>query len=248
VLSLAIASALGSAGGIGALIAETGGDLRVGLFTRESPIDDLPALLDEVVATYAATPFLQEIFPFTTEAREAAQAVRDGTRTQERSIRLPEPRARRPQLHRKTQLIASREALRARASDPEVNGMFVYLLAESNEAVIHPSQSGPLIRQHRMVNSTRIPRLVEALSAEHAVGEPVLYFLTGSMNKNVRSMALDGEAMAVVAGPWAMQPYLEFAVLSGTVRWIDRLEDLEARKPPYPRLHRWLAGWLHYVL
>jgi hypothetical protein len=233
---------------LGAVIAESGGDLRVGLFTRESPIDDLPSLLDEVVATYEATPFLQEIFPFTTEAREAVEAVRDGTRTTVRSIRLPEPRVRRPQLHRKTQLIASREALRALASDPEVSRMIVDLLAEPYEAVVHPSESGPLIRQQRMVNAARIPRLVEALSAEHAVGEPVLYFLTGSMNKNVRSMALDGEAMAVVAGPWAMQPYLDFAVLSGTVTWVDRLEEMEARKPPYPRLKRWIARWLHYVL
>lgn len=46
------------------------------------------------------------------------------------------------------------------------------------------------------------PALDAALRTEMAgeLGEGPLYFLTGSVNENTRSLALDGEVLAVVAG------------------------------------------------
>ena len=89
-------------------------------------------------------------------------------------------------------------------------------------------------------------RLVE----ENGVSEPspVLYFLTGSVNKNVRSMALDGEVLAAVAGPWALHAYLDFMLLSGGVAWLRDVEEVEALLPSYSTLKRIISRWLYRVL
>lgn len=79
-------------------------------------------------------------------------------------------------------------------------------------------------------------------------GERILYFLTGSSNKNVRSMALDGEVVVSVAGAWALQAYLDFVVLSGGTSWVRGVEDVEALLPEFTGLQRFFARWLYRVL
>jgi hypothetical protein len=231
----------------GDLIEAAGGDLRIGLFTREAPLDDIPAVLAELEAGYRAEPFLREIFPFTPDMGQALPTARDG-RPSEASVVLPEPLPRPPQLHQKIQLIASRDVLRTLASDSVVAGLVRELLSDPAALVVHPTESGPLVGQSRMEPGSRIPRRLEALERSGKIVDPVLYFLSGSMNLNVRSMALDGEVTAAVAGPWSLQAYLDFAYLSGGVTWIQRREQLDELLPPYPPLRRRIARWLQYVM
>jgi hypothetical protein len=123
--------------------------------------------------------------------REKIRQVREGS-DPGLPIELPEPRPRNPQLHRKTQLIASRGVLEALAVDSEVAELVGELLASPTEAVVHAPDSGPLIQQQRMQPALRLIRRFGELEGTAGFVEPVLYFMVGSMNKNVRSMALDG--------------------------------------------------------
>jgi hypothetical protein len=68
------------------------------------------------------------------------------------------------------------------------------------------------------------------------------YFMVGSLNKDVRSMALDGEAIALVAERHGrFRQYLDFVLLSGAVTWVETIDELHALAPPYPRLQRWIG-------
>jgi hypothetical protein len=50
----------------GDVIAEAGGELHVGLYTRTAAMDDLPARIAEAEAAFEQHDFLRRIFPFTT--------------------------------------------------------------------------------------------------------------------------------------------------------------------------------------
>jgi hypothetical protein len=76
----------------------------------------------------------------------------------------------------------------------------------------------------------------------------VLYFALGSLNKNIRSMALDGEVLALVAGPWAPHSLFDLVLLASGVTWVDSLSAVEELLPPLTPFKRRLGRWLHRVL
>jgi phosphatidylserine/phosphatidylglycerophosphate/cardiolipin synthase-like enzyme len=86
----------------------------------------------------------------------------------------------------------------------------------------------------------------------HAVEEAddggVMYYTTGSLNMNVRSMALDGEVVGIVEGPWALAPFADFLLFSGAVTWVEGLDDVERLLPPFGTFKRRLGRWLHRLL
>src|SRR5690606_34382986 len=175
--------------------------------------------------TFQANPFLAETFAFTPDAMDVVR--RFGARAlpdEARRAPVADVVDRLPKMHRKTQLVASRDALRALSAAPGLAG---YLEA-SFEAMLDPTTNGPGGGQPgSSAHAEPLLAEYEALVASGAVTDPVLYFLTGSVNKNVRSMALDGEVMAAVAGPWALHAYLDFVLLSGGVSWIRSVEDVD---------------------
>jgi hypothetical protein len=231
----------------GDVIHRAGGDLRVGVFARESGLDDISGLLAEVEAGYRANPFLRATFPLSAEVLQTLRELGERAPT-EAEVELPEPTPRPPQLHQKIQLIASREVLQAFAGDAVLIDLLRDPVAEPAVSVLHPPESGALIHQARFESALRLPRRLHELERSGAVVDPVLYLLTGSMNLNVRSMALDGEVTAVVAGAWSLQSYLDFAFLSGSVTWIGGQEELHELLPPYSPLLRRIARWMQYVL
>jgi len=228
----------------GETIEAAGGDLRVGLYTRVAPLDDLSGVLLDVDSTFAANPFLNETFPFSAESRRVLRRFRD-TPISTTAAHAPVSDAveRRSKMHRKTQLIASASVLRELATSEVMPGFLEasferitgeLTLGGDADRTVDPPEV--LRREHR--------RLLEA----GVVASPVLYFLTGSINKNVRSMALDGEVLAAVAGPWALDSYLDFVLLSGGVSWLGGIEDLEELLPAHSAFKRFISRWLHRIL
>lgn len=216
------------------VIAEAGGELKVGLYTRVAPLDDLPGLITDVDTTFAANPFLRDLFPFSDEAEAAVDRFREP-----RAAGAPQGNGRRPKMHRKTQLVVSASLLRALSASPATAGFLEEALARmAGTSEVPAGASGAHALRAEM----------ERLVAAGEIEPPILYYLSGSMNKNVRSMALDGEVLAAVAGPWALNAYLDFVLLSGGVSWIERVEDVEALLPSYSWLQRLIARWLYRVM
>jgi len=228
------------------VIAAAGGELRVGLYTREAPLDDLPGLLVDVDTTFAANGFLRETFPFTPESMEVFRRFGAKVSPEDaRRAQVSDVVDRLPKMHRKTQLVASKEVLRALSAVPSMPGF----LETTFDALLDPAAlAGGKPSHGSSVSAELLIREHLELVTAGAVADPVLYFLTGSVNKNVRSMALDGEVMAAVAGPWALHAYLDFVLLSGGVSWIGGVEELDALLPPYSALKRFISRWLYRVL
>jgi hypothetical protein len=144
----------------------------------------------------------------------------------------PEPASRTPMLHQKTQLFASAELVAALSRSPEV------------AAVLERMARGA---ETERADEERVLAAYRALP-ESLRTDAVLYLLVGSLNKNVRSMALDGEAVAAVSGENALVGFLDFLLLTGSIRWVDEVSGLDHLLPPYSDLRRFVGRWLLRVL
>jgi hypothetical protein len=78
--------------------------------------------------------------------------------------------------------------------------------------------------------------------------EAILYFTVGSLNKDWRGAALDGEALAVVSGPWALIGWIDFLYVGSRTVWLEDLDSFEALLPPYSNFQRWLGRRLRNIL
>jgi hypothetical protein len=230
----------------GDVIAQAGGELRVGLYARTAPLDDLPSLVREMRTTFDRHSFLQRLFPLDDAAWEALRAREETTPSSEGVVE--DVLERRPKLHRKTQLIAPADVLEGLARTPAFAEVLDGILSGLSEGLTRPSESGPIVQQARARSHLALVRLHDELPLTVRDRDGPTYFLTGSINKNVRSLALDGEALAVVAGPWALQAYVDFLLFSGGVHWVEGIDDVERLLPPYSSLRRWIGRLLHRVL
>jgi hypothetical protein len=230
---------------LGPIITEAGGALHVGLYTRTAPMDDLPARVTEVMENFARHPFLHDLFPLSEEAWSVMAAFREAPPVSQELP--PDAHGRPPQMHRKTQLVASGALLAELSRSPALPAVLPALLQAERESLVQPTEFGPLTTQDRMAPSARLLGLYGTLPAPLRDHAP-LYLSVGSLNKDVRSMALDGEAHAVVAGAWGLQAYLDFLMLSGAVAWVTTLQEVDELLPPYSNFQRWIGRLLVRVL
>jgi hypothetical protein len=75
-----------------------------------------------------------------------------------------------------------------------------------------------------------------------------LYLSVGSLNKDWRGAALDGESLAVLAGKWALIGWIDFLYLAGHTTWIQDSQELERLLPPYTGKQTWLGKRLRNIL
>lgn len=230
----------------GPVIEEAGGELNIGLYTRTAAMDDLPARLAEADAAFARHEFLRRAFPFSDSVWSVIRNFGDGTATASRP-RSADGSGTPPQMHRKTQLVASAALLSALAQSPDMPVVLETQLRTEYEGFVRVPESGPLPLQQRMQASAQLFAAYDRLPAATR-DRTLAYFIVGSLNKDVRGMALDGEAVALVTGSWALQAYLDFFLLSGAVTWVDGVDHLGELLPRYPYFQRLLGRLLYRVL
>ncbi len=228
--------------GLAALIADAGGSLRTGLYTRRTGIDAKAARLREVAEGYRSHPFLKEDFPlpaaFFDALARAPRLIDAASPAPLRDVREGEPK-----LHRKTQFFATRESLLALAQSPPAEQAFREPLlravrggsVDPDELAVVAPESAGLAR-----------RLVEAQrTLPPDVQERSVYYLTvGSLNKDTRGQVLDGEVLYVVSGAWSLAAYTDFAALLGSTTWIESQEQLDQLLPPVTHLKRRISRWV----
>ncbi len=191
-------------------LASDGGGLRIGLYTRTSPVNDAAARQAEVANTFRINPWLQQLFlpgDSTMRRGEAATASSSG------AARRPSGAvtATVPKLHAKTQLFATVATLRAVAP-------FLPARGDSMEPAWPGQAFGDLTPAQR--------------------DSAILFLTVGSQNKDTRGLFLDGEISFVVAGPWALQAYTEMFNLFGMTTWIRTQEEFKSYFPDYSERQR----------
>lgn len=227
---------------LGDAIREAGGDLQVGVYARRAAMDDLPARIEELEAAFEAHPFLHRIFPLHPEAWRTLERHRLDPRDAEpRPPLLADDIAeRRPLLHQKTQFFASGDLLGALGQDPAVAGAI--------DAYVERERLAGSAAWRGMPDPTGVLLPIAASLPPSLAEDAPAFLMVGSLNKNVRSMALDGEVMAVVSGPWALEGYVDFLFLSGAVAWLEAPEELDPYLPPYSDFKRLLGRFLLRIL
>jgi hypothetical protein len=237
---------------LGPEIADRGGRLRVGLYTREGGVDDLQAQLAEMHQAFERYPFLKEDFPFP-EAFYAdvgrGEELLASMGYRPADDRLPEDaRARAPKMHRKTQLFVTGEALAAIVNDPRTQEVirgqtrFIYrqgIVFEPEELAKARIDLGEIFRPYLDV-FRELPDPVRE--------KAILYMTVGSLNKDARGMMTDGEVLQVTAGAWAMWAVADMWILTGSTTWIDSQEELDRLLPPYKQWQRRVGRWVRKVI
>jgi len=223
-------------------IEAAGGRLRTGLYTREAAKDEPRARVREVAEGYRRYPFLRDDFPLPASFFDALARAPE-VRTAAASPSAPSARSAPPKLHRKTQFLATRESLLALAAAGAARGP----LAESLRLAAHRPLSGA--EQVGLLGPGAERMAAELVRAHHALPTPVrdrsVYYLTvGSLNKDTRGQVLDGEALLVVSGDWALAAYTDFAALVGSTTWIESHAQLDELLPPVTRVKRLLSRWV----
>lgn len=222
------------------LFNEAGGSFRVGLYTNSESVDDLAGMVQRMVKEFDENPFLRADFPFSDAVHELLADLPDSlSRTRvEREPLNTDSVDHQTKLHRKTQLLGMRSVLEqiAREIDPQTMSA---LLKDLQLRMSFPdSVPGDLQMQVRAVEPliSRLELLPDSVQ-EHSL----LFALVGSMNKDPRSMMLDGEVLLAVAGRWALVHYLDFALLAGRTTWLSDRAQLDELIPPYGRIDRWIG-------
>ncbi len=210
-----------------------------------SEVGDLPALLRESAAGYARTPFLRDEVPLGPDAlRLLAEApdVLDAADFEVVTI-VDDVVDRSPNLHRKTQFFAMRRPLSAIVRGLDAETIRAGLAAEAIGAARPDSLS---LAQRVAAAVPMISRV--ALLPDSLQRQAVFFAAVGSMNKDDRSLMLDGETLSIVAGKWSMAQFPDFALLLGRTTWVTDQSDIDRLIPPYGAFPRRLGRLLRAVL
>jgi hypothetical protein len=216
---------------LGPLIRAGGGDFRVGMYTRATPLDDVAGTVADVEHAFASTPWLADLFPLSDDAWQALRSLRVTAQRADNA----QHNGQRPMLHRKTQLLAGRDVLAGLSTAPELDELFAAKLrARAGIGGMAPDLPAQ--------------RLAEVWRGRAAGISGVLYLMAGTKNMDPRSAMLDGEATALVAGHAAAQAFMDFVVLSGGVTWVESPDEVAALLPPLAWWQRLIGRILHPVL
>jgi len=224
-------------------IEEAGGDLRVGLYTRTSEIGIPEDKLRENSATYRQDDFLRRLFPFPESIYRLLDVAADTMAALELGREdLIESRVDRlPNLHRKTQFFATRETLDSLAHSPVIDSVMREVLVQwATGVTVDPGA-------YQGVQAQTMVRGYERLPAELR-RRAVLFMTVGSLNKDTRGLALDGESMFITSGAWALAAYTDFFFLFGSVTWLENQAQLEQLMGSYSGLDRWMGRRLKRIL
>lgn len=215
-----------------------GGQLKVGVYTRTSPVNDAEGRYAEVARTFDANLWLQELFQLDdslmTDLNGAAARLQALGYAPQRVIE--DNLDRRPRLHAKTQLFATRTTLQAISRLPDYK-TFMLEQFRSTIDVLHTAENMGMPGQARAHTAMALERAFAEL-APAARDSAILFLTVGSQNKDTRGLFLDGEMNFVVSGAWALQAYTEMFYFFGMTTWVDTQEQFRSLFPAYSERQR----------
>jgi hypothetical protein len=228
-------------------ITAAGGLLKVGIYSSDLAVTDIPGKVRAVRRTFAQHAWLRQLFAFPNAVYDdlAQLAVQLNGLEMGAGGRNEFESEDRPRLHLKANLFASREAwqLMSRPEWPEMTWEFIQqriAQVQSRSAAVANFEAYP--DAFLDVGSSTVQSWYEGLAPE-VRGRAVFYTLMGSHNQNTRSMVIDGEDAFMISGWPAIIPYLDLISLVGQSTWLDDPAALNALLPPQSRMRTRLAHW-----
>ena len=234
---------------------ETGGLMKVGLYTPDTDVGNTPAKMRQLVATIEGNAWLTDLYDFAPGTLEALERQADSLDAAgfNRMYPIDQPVVT-AKLHLKAHLFASPTAWSSLLDGPEAEGFlsaYYRALAEQNRAI---SEGRGNERDAATLTAAIIPpalALIEAHVAELAPSDrdqAILYLTLGSHNQNFHSFTQAGEVAVVVARYGALHGLPDFITLVGLCTWVNDLEQLEELFPRYEGIRRRLSHWMRIAV
>jgi hypothetical protein len=233
---------------LGERIEDQGGLLKVGLYSTELDVGDIPGKIGALLETLESVDWLRELYNFHPEVIEGLREEQDQLTSEgfQRIYTVDQERTT-AKLHLKAHLYYSREVWEDFLSLPGLEDLVRAHFEEM--AAMNRALSEREYRDYRLY-SERLRPITRRVAGGLLDVPPELYnryvlFLTvGSANQNSRSLALDGE-VAFVAAKWtALVGLLDFITITGLATWVDDLETLEELFPGYDGLARRISRFI----
>jgi hypothetical protein len=215
---------------------ERRGDLRVGFYQRQSRLDDPAGLMREVADGLEREPWLVDEMSLA-RASASMRAFADSIDKHPVDFgqTIQDTLSRAPRFHAKTQLFLTGPAFRGLLDNRQLRPLAWSSVLPTMGVQLPMDSVGMPLGSDELMD----------LAARAAAGlspDSVAMFLTvGSQNKDLRSMLLDGEIKATVAGPKALIGLLEFVQIMGLSRFPESQAELETLMPPWSERTRRLA-------
>jgi len=236
-------------------IAESGGELHIGLFAAQAQADDAAGRLREVRAGLAKYPWIRQVIPFDDKTlsvldrveREVSSAGRSDA-TQLATTAKAQP----PQPHRKTQIVARASAIAALLRQPGWDDMLADAMrVQSGQSTSFAEQLGdthPAVDSAATRRADEMMRGYEASIPKAERKRVSFYFTEGSHNMDDRGLVSDGEAMVIVSGPQASAGLVDLFYMMARTTWIDRPAELERLLPRQGSFISRVARWIRAAL
>lgn len=229
------------------VLERSGGTIRVGLFAAQAHVDDAAGRRREFQAGLRRAPWLRTLFPFddrTIAVLENAFAqVANDADDATRIARDVEPRP--PQLHQKTQLIASAEAIATLLRLPGWDTIVARQMeTQSRQAVRFADQldyATPSLETEGIRRTDAMLNAYEQSLPEAARRRASFYFSAGTQNMDPRGLALDGEASIITSGFQGITGLVDLFNLMARTTWVETRGELEQHLAPRSWFWHWVA-------
>jgi hypothetical protein len=237
---------------LGERIESEGGLLKVGLYSTELEVGDIPGKIGALLETLDSTPWLAELFGFDDAVLEGLAEERDELIAEgyERTYAVDQE-IKTAKLHMKAHLYYSREAWESILQNPALEELARIHFEEA--AAMNLALARDEYRDYQIYTDRATPAARDAFGpllsrSRDELSRYVLFLAVGSHNQNSRSLALDGE-VAIVAAQWkALAGLMDFVTITGLCTWIDSVEELEELFPGYDGLSRRISRWIRMAV
>ncbi len=238
------------AGAIGA----SGGTLRVGLYTNQHDVGDVRSLVGRMLERDWRKAPLGDRIPIHPAVirvlREEYLRMQADSAEPVHAMRVDHPH--KPHLHLKAQFFANEEALSLLGREEWAGVLARYLEARERQSCGGASERDaicPALIRESLARGTPAgadpaPQDSAGVLDAFERGSAIAFSTLGSHNQDRRSMLLDGEVLAAVAGEDCLPALIDFAFLMETATWPEKVEDLDACFPETSSLLRRLSRWL----
>jgi hypothetical protein len=233
-------------------IDRAGGMLRIGLYSSQLRVTDIPAKVRHVQTAFDTYPWMGSLFGFPPSVFEGLAVLADLLEGLSMApVAGPEfeydPR---PKLHLKANFFASHEAWSLMSRKEWSEASWAYMQLRINQV------------QTRSAAITSFAEYPETLpdvgggmvqdwygGLDAATRERVVFYtLMGSHNQNSRSMVIDAEIGLLIAHWPSIIPYIDLITLIGQTRWIETSAELDGLLPLDSGWKRRIAHWIRLVL
>jgi hypothetical protein len=228
------------------------GMLRIGLYSSQLQVTDIPAKVRDVESAFQQYDWLRSLFGFPpsvfeglTELVQKLESVSTAADDMEEFEYDDSPK-----LHMKANFFASREAWSIMSRREWSDASWAYMSLRLPQVQTRSVAVGSFAEYPESLPDVGGGMILDWYGglADDTRERVVFYTLMGSHNQNSRSMVIDAEIGFLIAHWPSIIPYIDLVTLVGQTRWIGTPAELDGLLPRDTGWKRRMANWVRLAL